>query len=131
LGVPFSQAPALSLELARLTRDLKIQETLFELLTQQYEQYKIEETKDTPTVQVLDKASPPEKKYRPKRANLILIAGIASLIIGIMFSFGLEYIERTKRRQPKDFKKLEEMISVVQKDLAGFKNVITFRKKKI
>lgn len=131
LGVPFSQAPALSMELVRLTRELKIQEALFELLTQQYEQYKIEETKDTPTVQVLDKASPPEMKYRPKRAKLVLIAGIAGLFLSLVFSFGLEYVERTKRRRPEDFKKLEEMISVVRKDLAGLKTIITFRKKKI
>ncbi len=129
LGVPFSQAPALSLELIRLTRELKIQEALFQLLTQQYEQYKIEETKDTPTVQVLDKAFPPERKSRPKRASLILIAGIASLLLSVLFSFGLEYLDRTKRQKPEEFKKLDEMISVVRRDLAGLKNIIFFRKK--
>jgi len=130
LGVPFSQAPSLSLELARLTREVKIQEKLFELLTQQYEQYKIEETKDTPTVQVLDKASPPETKYKPKRAFMVLIAGIASLFLSVIFSFSLEYIERTKRKQPEDYRKVEEMISVVRKDLAGLKNMISFKKNK-
>lgn len=128
LGVPFSQAPSLSLELARLTREVKIQEKLFELLTQQYEQYKIEETKDTPTVQVLDKASPPESKYKPKRAVMVLIAGIVSLFLSVIFSFSLEYIERTKRKQPEDYEKIEEMISVVRKDLASLKNVISFKK---
>jgi uncharacterized protein involved in exopolysaccharide biosynthesis len=130
LGVPFSQAPSLSLELARLTREVKIQERLFELLTQQYEQYKIEETKDTPTVQVLDKASPPETKYKPKRASMVLIAGIASLFLSVIFSFSLEYIERTRRKQPEDYRKIEEMISVVRKDLASLKNVISFKKNK-
>ncbi|HVP36189.1 MAG TPA: GNVR domain-containing protein [Terriglobales bacterium] len=130
LGVPFSQVPSLSLELARLTREVKIQEKLFELLTQQYEQYKIEETKDTPTVQVLDKASPPETKYKPKRVTMILIAGIASLFLGVIFSFSLEYIERTKAGQPEDYRKIEEMISVVRKDLAGLKDVISFKKNK-
>ncbi|MDP3025613.1 MAG: GNVR domain-containing protein [candidate division Zixibacteria bacterium] len=130
LGVPFSQAPSLSLELVRLTREVKIQEKLFELLTQQYEQYKIEETKDTPTVQVLDKASPPETKYKPKRATMVLIAGIVSLFLSVIFSFSLEYIERTKRKQPEDYRKVEEMISVVRKDLAGLKNMISFKKNK-
>jgi len=130
LGVPFSQAPSLSLELARLTREVKIQEKLFELLTQQYEQYKIEETKDTPTVQVLDKASPPETKYKPKRAVMVLIAGIVSLFLSVIFSFSLEYVERTKRKQPEDYRKVEEMISVVRKDLAGLKNMISFKKNK-
>ncbi len=130
LGVPFSQAPSLSLELARLTREVKIQEKLFELLTQQYEQYKIEETKDTPTVQVLDKASPPETKYKPKRAVMVLIAGIASLFLSVIFSFSLEYIERTKRKQPEDYRKVEEMISLVRKDFVSLKNILNFRKSK-
>jgi len=130
LGVPFSQAPFLSLELVRLTREVKIQEKLFELLTQQYEQYKIEETKDTPTVQVLDKASPPETKYKPKRATMVLMAGIAGLFLSIIFSFSLEYIERTKRKQPEDYRKIEEMISVVRKDLSSLKNIVNFRKRK-
>jgi tyrosine-protein kinase Etk/Wzc len=130
LGAPFSQVPSLSLELARLTREVKIQEKLFELLTQQYEQYKIEETKDTPTVQVLDKASPPETKYKPKRAIMVLIAGIVSLFLSVIFSFSLEYIERTKRKKPEDYRKMEEMISLVRKDLAGLKNMISFKKNK-
>ena len=130
LGVPFSQVPSLSLELARLTREVKIQEKLYELLTQQYEQYKIEETKDTPTVQVLDKASPPETKYKPKRAVMVLIAGIVSLFLSVIFSFSLEYIERTKRKQPEDYRKMEEMISLVRKDLASLKNILNFRKSK-
>ena len=130
LGVTFSQVPSLSLELARLTREVKIQKKLFELLTQQYEQYKIEETKDTPTVQVLDKASPPETKYKPKRAVMVLIAGIVSLFLSVIFSFSLEYIERTKRKQPEDYRKMEEMISLVRKDLASLKNILNFRKSK-
>jgi tyrosine-protein kinase Etk/Wzc len=129
LGVPLTQAPALSLELVRLMREVKIQETLFELLTQQYEQYKIEETKDTPTVQILDKASPPEKKAKPKRAMMVLIAGVTSLLLGCIFSFGLEYIDKAKKRQPDDYKRLEEMISAVRKDFVGLKNIINFRKK--
>jgi tyrosine-protein kinase Etk/Wzc len=71
LDVPFAEVPSLSLKLARLIREVKIQEGVFELLTQQYEQYKIQETKDTPTIQVLDRAVPPEKRARPKRALVV------------------------------------------------------------
>ncbi|MEK7274114.1 MAG: Wzz/FepE/Etk N-terminal domain-containing protein, partial [Candidatus Desantisbacteria bacterium] len=56
LYIPFSKTPRLGLDLARLTRELKIQETVFELLTKQYEQAKISEARDTPSVQILDKA---------------------------------------------------------------------------
>jgi len=79
---------------------------------------------------VLDKASPPETKYKPKRAVMVLIAGIVSLFLSVIFSFSLEYVERTKRKQPEDYRKVEEMISVVRKDLTSLKNVISFKKNK-
>lgn len=65
----------------RLWRDLKVQEQLFELLTAQLEEARIRETRDTPTVQVLDPAVPPLHKSRPKRA-LVVLVGMAIGLIG-------------------------------------------------
>lgn len=66
----------------RLWRDLKVQEQLFELLTAQLEEARIRETRDTPTVQILDAAVPPLHKSRPKRA-LVVVMG---MMIGLMGS---------------------------------------------
>ena len=55
-----------------LSRDAKIKEMLFELLTKEYEIAKIEEAKSMPTIQVLDKADVPEKKCKPKRTRMVL-----------------------------------------------------------
>lgn len=129
LDVPFSAVPSLSLELARLTRGVKIQEALFELLTQQYEQAKIQETKDTPTIQVLDRAVPPEKKTRPKRAFLVGIAGIASLFLSIVFVFALEYFKNSKAKNPEEFKKLEEIFLSIKKDIDDLKKIFTRKSK--
>ena len=68
----------------RLWRDLKVQEQLYELLTGQLEEARIRETRDTPTVQVLDPAVPPLHKSRPKR-SLVLLAGV---MIGLLGSGG-------------------------------------------
>ena len=54
--------PELALQYARLFRQVKVQETLFTLLTSQYEQAKIAEARDTPTVQVLDSGVPADKR---------------------------------------------------------------------
>jgi len=51
--------PQAGVEIMRLWRDLKVQEQVFELLTAQLEEARIRETRDTPTVQVLDAALPP------------------------------------------------------------------------
>jgi len=97
-AVPFSQLPEVALEYAGLIRDVKVQETIYELLTQQYEQAKIMELKDTPTVQILDKASPPEKKSTPKRTQIVLLVAFFSIIISIIVSYWLESFEKIKQR---------------------------------
>ncbi|KPL04536.1 MAG: hypothetical protein AMJ90_00365 [candidate division Zixibacteria bacterium SM23_73_2] len=129
LDIPFSEVPALSLELARLTREVKIQETVFELLIRQYEQAKIQETKDTPTVQILDKAVPPERKTRPKRTFLVGIAGLASLFLSIVFVFALEYLKHSKTQNPEEFKKLEEVFSSIREDIKDLKKLFKKRSK--
>jgi uncharacterized protein involved in exopolysaccharide biosynthesis len=91
-----TSVPALALEYGRLTRDLKIQETLYALLISQYEQAKLTEARDTPTVQVLDPAVPAERKSRPKISLNLLIAGILSLLIGIFWAFVREALDRRK-----------------------------------
>lgn len=97
-SIPFARLPELSLEYARLLRDVKIQEAVFELLTQQYEQAKIMEAKDTPTVQILDKASPPEKKSIPKRGRIIIFSSFWGLIISIFIAFYSEWLARVRQR---------------------------------
>ena len=66
--------PRAGVEIMRLWRDVKVQEQVFELLTAQLEEARIRETRDTPTVQLLDAATVPLHKSRPKR-SLIVIAG--------------------------------------------------------
>ena len=97
--VPTAKVPELAIELARLTRDVKVQETLFTVLTQQFEQAKIAEARDTPTVQVLDKAVPAERKSKPKTRQNMAIAGALSLFVGIFLAFFLEYLERIRKQQ--------------------------------
>ena len=95
-----TSVPALALEYGRLTRDLKVHETLYALLVAQYEQAKLAEARDTPTVQVLDPAIPAERKSRPKIALNVLIAGILSFLIGIFWAFVREAMDRRKAQPP-------------------------------
>jgi uncharacterized protein involved in exopolysaccharide biosynthesis len=50
-----------------------VQETVYELLTQQYEMARIEEAKDIPVVAVIDPPQVPEKKSFPPRLWLTLL----------------------------------------------------------
>jgi tyrosine-protein kinase Etk/Wzc len=95
--VPFVQVPELGMELARLMRDAKVQETVYTLLTQQLEQAKIAEVSDMLTVQALDKAVPADRKSKPKTVINMAIAGITSLFVGILLAFFLEYVAGVKQ----------------------------------
>lgn len=86
--------PTLALDYGRALRDLKLQETLYALLTSQYEQAKLAEARDTPTVQVLDPAVPAEEKSRPIIRNNMMFAGAVSLLLGIALAFLLEYVRQ-------------------------------------
>lgn len=80
--------PPLVLEYARLLRDVKVQEQVYELLVAQYEEARIQETKDTPTVEVLDLARKPQKKVRPVRWLFVLsLTGAAGILsLGVAFT---------------------------------------------
>ncbi|HEU5402211.1 MAG TPA: GNVR domain-containing protein [Terriglobales bacterium] len=67
------ELPILGVQWADLYRRAKVQETVFELLTQQYELAKIQEAKEIPTVKVIDTADYPEKKSWPPRLLIILL----------------------------------------------------------
>jgi len=88
--------PELALEYGRLLRELKIQETVYALLTSQCEQAKLAEARDTPTVQMLDEAVPAEKKSKPSIRLNVAISGFLALFIGIFLAFFLEYLERCR-----------------------------------
>jgi uncharacterized protein involved in exopolysaccharide biosynthesis len=75
------QIPRLAVPYANLYRDVRIQETVYELLSQQYEMSRIEEAKDTPVVSVLDQPQVAEKKSFPPRLLMILLLTVSSVIV--------------------------------------------------
>jgi uncharacterized protein involved in exopolysaccharide biosynthesis len=84
---PLRQLPRLAVPYADLYRRVRVQETVYELLTQQYEMARIDEAKDVPVVSVIDSPGVPEKKSFPPRLLLTLgltffvFAATAALIL--------------------------------------------------
>jgi len=125
-SIPLSNLPEVSLEYARLLRNVKVQETIYEVLTQQYEQAKILEVKDTPTVEILDKASPPEKKSYPKRSAIVIFCAGLSLLTGFVLTFFFEYLEEIKK-----VSEWQEIYKIMNQDFIKFKErLFRFFKKK-
>lgn len=80
--------PLLGVTYAELYRTNKIQETVFELLTQQCEFAKVEEAKETPSVKVLDAAQVPEKKSFPPRLLIMFLGTLLSMALGVALVLG-------------------------------------------
>jgi uncharacterized protein involved in exopolysaccharide biosynthesis len=76
-----ARLPGLKNEGSRLALDAEIQRRVFTLLTGQYEDARVQEMRDTPTITVLDRARPPEMKSRPKRAVIVLVSILAACLL--------------------------------------------------
>ena len=79
------QLPLLGVRYADLYRNTKIEETVFELLTQQYELAKVQEAKEIPSVKVLDAAVVPTKKVFPHRLTLIVVSVLVCLSLACLY----------------------------------------------
>jgi capsule polysaccharide export protein KpsE/RkpR len=77
---PLRQLPRLAVPYANLYREVQVQETVYELLTQQFELARIQEAKDVPVVGVIDAPGIPEKKSFPPRLLLALLLTIVSVV---------------------------------------------------
>jgi uncharacterized protein involved in exopolysaccharide biosynthesis len=68
-------------------REFKYQETMFELFAKQFELAKVDESREGAVIQVLDVAEPPERKAKPKKAMIAVIAALASGFALLLFVF--------------------------------------------
>ncbi len=84
-GVSISRLPVVGLTYYDLFRRAKIEETVFEVLTKQYELAKIEEAKELPSTKVLDPPMVPELKTSPKRTLITLIGAFLAAIFAAAY----------------------------------------------
>lgn len=90
LAHEIEKLPAVGMELARLYREVKVQEEVYALLMAQLEEAKIQETRDTPTIQVLDRAVAPEQRSWPKRKLIVLVSASAAFFLASAAAVALE-----------------------------------------
>ena len=93
--------PLLGVEWADLYRRAKIQETVFEMLTQQYELARIQEAKEIPTVRVFDPPNIPEKTAWPPRLAIILGVTILFTVIAAFLVIASERWRCTDAQDPR------------------------------
>jgi uncharacterized protein involved in exopolysaccharide biosynthesis len=90
--VPFQKVPEVAREMAGHLRDVKTLEQVIMYLSQQYYQDRVQEARDTPTVQVLDSASPAIQRTSPKRAAWMLMTVLFSLLASVLYIMLTTYL---------------------------------------
>jgi uncharacterized protein involved in exopolysaccharide biosynthesis len=76
--------PALGVTYSDLDRNVRVDEQLWEALTKQYEESKVQEAKEIPTVRVLDVANFPERESGPARITIALFGAFLSLLAAVI-----------------------------------------------
>ena len=108
--------PLLGVTYADLYRRTKIQETVLETLTKEYEMAKVQEAKEIPTVKVLDPANVPDKKSFPPRTLMVLFGTALAFAVGSGWVLGKTRWDRT---DPSDSRKAfaQEVIATAAAEL--------------
>jgi uncharacterized protein involved in exopolysaccharide biosynthesis len=75
------------MEYLRRFRDLKYQETVFELLAKEFEVAKLDEAREGSIIQVVDAAVPPDKKSSPHRTLIVLATTVLSFFVAAFWIF--------------------------------------------
>jgi uncharacterized protein involved in exopolysaccharide biosynthesis len=100
--------PEAGLEYTRRLREVKYREALYELLAKQYEIARIDEAKESPLIQIVDRAVSPDKKSAPLRSIYVVIGVLTGAIAGV---FSVLWIHSLKDpRQSKKFGSLKEAL---------------------
>lgn len=98
--------PVLGVAYADLYRRVKVQETVYELLTQEYNLAKVQEARDLPTVKVLDPADMPDHKSFPPRLVITASFTFLAIAVGILLALGSR---SWNDRDPQDLRKAVAM----------------------
>lgn len=103
-GLPYptiKSLPLLGAKYADFNRRAKIQETVYELLTEQYELAKVQEAKETPSVKVLDPARIPEKKSFPPRLVIMFLGTFLVCAMSVVWVLGSARWEEVDPQDPR------------------------------
>ncbi len=99
------QLPEKLLQLARLERRRLVDEQTYMMLTQKLEEAKIQESAQARNVKIIDRAIPPLKPIKPKRAMNLMLGALLGLGLGVGLTFFLEYLDQSVRK-PEDLERL-------------------------
>jgi uncharacterized protein involved in exopolysaccharide biosynthesis len=119
-----AKVPTLALEYMRLYRELKFQDALYQLYTKMMELARLDMMKDFSVVQIVDKATPPEKNMN-KRLLKTLLSGVVTVFIMIFLSFIIEHW-RNASQSAAEAEKQQELMKYLRPWLTNARRLFPF-----
>jgi len=119
-----AKVPTLALEYMRLYRELKFQDALYQLYTKMMELARLDMMKDFSVVQIVDKATPPEKNIN-KRLLKTMLSGIVTAFIMIFLSFIIEHW-RNASQSSAEAEKQQELMKYLRPWLTNARRLFPF-----
>ena len=87
-------------------RNMKVQESILESLVKQFEFARVDEAKEGPLVQVVDIASPAERRSSPKRAAIVMVSTASGFLLACILAF-LKHIYQSMAQTSSGLEKLQ------------------------
>ncbi len=91
--------PRITVDLARMKRELLVQEAIYTQMRQEYELLKISMSSETPVFQILEYAEIPEVKSEPSRGLICAIGSVAGFFIAIFLCFVFHIFENLRKNE--------------------------------
>jgi uncharacterized protein involved in exopolysaccharide biosynthesis len=100
VDMPVGKLPEAAIDYVRARRELKIQEALLESMIRQFEIAKLDEAKEGPALQVVDRALPPDRKSKPMRAVIVLLGTFGALLVACLAIVVRRYTQLARAQDP-------------------------------
>ena len=112
--LPKGKVPQAGIEYIRRIRDVKYNETVFEILARQFEVAKLDEAKQGALIQVVDPAIPPDRRSFPRRGLIVIMATFVGLFCGVLVAL-LQAGFRRMKDDPENRGKFADLRRVIQR----------------
>ena len=111
LFIPLLKIPELKAQFTRLSLNVEVQSALLKFLEEERQKKEIESRGKLSTVQVVDWATPPEMRTKPKRKLIVLFSGILGFVFSIFAILAVEYFQALKNSGDENSEKLRKILN--------------------
>jgi uncharacterized protein involved in exopolysaccharide biosynthesis len=114
----YGASPQLVMVSSRLNREVMMRQQLYDALMRSYEQARLEEVRDLPTITILEPAVVPTSPIKGSSGRKPFLGAITGLLIGIIVAFMRERVDETRTAQTPAFMRYSALKRQTLRDLA-------------